>query len=137
MKHSWGIVLLCAVLPWTGIGADDPAWTANGKGDPVRPVDEAHDLDRAESHYALYCAQCHGSDGTGDGLNAPYMETRPRDHTNRSEMGGRSDDELFRTIAEGGQALNLSVMMPPWGGNLSEGEIAGLVRYLRVLCCED
>ncbi len=137
MKRSWGIVLLCAALPWTATGADAPEWSATGTDNPVSAAAGADDLERAESLYALYCAQCHGSDGTGDGLNAPYMDTRPRDHTNRSEMGGRSDDELFRTIAEGGQAMNLSVMMPPWEGSLDEDEIAELVRYLRVLCCQE
>ena len=128
MKRSWGFALLLfAALPWTAIGTNDL----------VRASAETDDLERAEAIYALYCAQCHGIDGTGDGLNAPYMDTRPRDHTSRSEMGGRSDDELFRTIADGGQAMNLSVMMPPWGDNLAEDEIDELVSYLRVLCCEE
>lgn len=127
MKRSLAIALLFAALPWAAAGAGDPASAA-----PV-PAD----LERAETLYKLYCAQCHGINGTGDGPNAAFMDTKPRDHTNRAEMGGRTDDELFRTITEGGKAMDLSVMMPAWGGNLEKAEIDELVRYLRVLCCTD
>lgn len=86
--------------------------------------------------YAVYCTQCHGIDGDGKGLNVEHMTVLPRDHTNRQEMGGRSDEELFRVIQRGGSAMNLSVLMPAWGGNLSDEQIEALVQYLRALCCE-
>jgi cytochrome c oxidase cbb3-type subunit III len=87
--------------------------------------------------YAVYCAQCHGIEGNGHGVNVEHMSVMPRDHTNRSEMGGRSDQELLRVIRDGGQAINQSVLMPAWKGNLDEEQMLALVRYLRVLCCED
>ncbi len=90
-----------------------------------------HDL------YKTYCWQCHGMKGTGNGINVRDMSVQPRDHTDTKEMSSRTDDELFKAIKEGGQAISKSVLMPPWGGNLSDDEIHALVNYLRALCqCE-
>jgi cytochrome c oxidase cbb3-type subunit III len=87
--------------------------------------------------YERYCVQCHGLNGNGKGINSPYMSVAPRDHTNRTEMSGRTDEELFRVIRNGGASINQSVLMPSWKHNLDDGQINDLVRYLRQLCCED
>jgi len=87
-----------------------------------------HDL------YKTYCWQCHGMKGTGNGVNVPDMSVQPRDHTDTKEMSSRSDEELFKAIKEGGQAISKSVLMPPWGENLTDTEIHALVDYLRELC---
>ncbi len=68
------------------------------------------------------------------GVNVRDMSVQPRDHTDGKEMAGRTDEELFRAIKEGGQAVSKSVLMPPWGGNLSDEEIESIVSYLRELC---
>lgn len=86
--------------------------------------------------YEIYCAQCHGVQANGNGINAPHMSVQPRDHTDASEMGSRSDEELFKVIQQGGKAINKSVLMPAWGDNLSDAQIHALVRHLRSLCCE-
>jgi len=88
-----------------------------------------------EALYKTYCWQCHGSRGTGHGINAgDNMSVQPRDHTDAQYMAARSDEELFRAIKDGGPAVNKSVLMPPWGGALSDEEIRRLVAYLRELC---
>lgn len=86
--------------------------------------------------YRAFCAQCHGLTGEGKGVNAPELEVAPRNHTDRGEMSARTDEELRKAIAEGGQAINKSILMPNWGNHLSEQEISDLVAYLRVLCCK-
>lgn len=93
--------------------------------------------DTGAALYLNYCAQCHGASGDGKGVNAPAMSVAPRDHTNRAEMSGRSDEELFRVIRQGGKSINQSVLMPAWAGNLTDEQIHALVRHLRVLCCAD
>jgi len=90
-----------------------------------------------ERLYEAYCVQCHGSQGDGNGINAAHLSVQPRSHIDREEMSARSDEELYRVIEQGGAAINKSVLMPPWGGNLDETEINALVGYLRVLCCEE
>lgn len=88
----------------------------------------------AEDLYKTYCVQCHGLNGKGKGINDRDMSVQPRDHTDAEYMGGRSNKELFKAIKEGGQAVNKSVLMPPWDGVLSDEQINQLVEYLRVLC---
>lgn len=88
----------------------------------------------AEANYKTYCVQCHGMEGNGKGINVLDMSTQPRDHTDAKEMSARTDEELFKVIKEGGQAINKSVLMPPWSDTLSDEEIQGLVKYLHDLC---
>lgn len=84
--------------------------------------------------YKTYCWQCHGMNADGMGVNIRDMSVQPRDHTDTKKMAARSDDELFKVIKEGGQAISKSVLMPAWQGVLSDDEIHSLVRYLRELC---
>ena len=84
--------------------------------------------------YHVYCSQCHGMQGNGKGINIRDMSVQPRDHTDAKAMSARSDAELFKAIKEGGQAINKSLLMPPWGDVLSDAEIKELVKYLRTLC---
>lgn len=84
--------------------------------------------------YKAYCAQCHGIHGNGMGINIRDMSVQPRDHTDKRWMSGRSDDELFKAVKEGGLAMSKSVLMPPWGNVLGDDSIHRLVEYMRELC---
>ncbi|MBL4573244.1 MAG: cytochrome c [Gammaproteobacteria bacterium] len=95
------------------------------------------DVDTGRQLYRSYCSQCHGLDGTGNGINAPHLEVAPRNHTDRSEMITRTDEELFKAISEGGQSINKSVLMPNWGKTLTEEQITDIITFLRALCCLD
>jgi cytochrome c oxidase cbb3-type subunit 3 len=96
--------------------------------------DVAEAKERAEDNYKTYCTQCHGVQGNGKGINVRDMSVQPRDHGDAKAMSARSDQDLAKVIKEGGLAINKSVLMPPWGGVLSDEEIGDLVQYLRVLC---
>lgn len=93
------------------------------------------DAARGQTLYRIYCTQCHGLEGDGRGINTPHMTVQPRDHTDTGEMSARTDDDLFKAIQSGGKAVNKSVLMPAWGGNLADEDIRALVAYLRELCC--
>lgn len=97
---------------------------------------EAADAEQGRLLYRENCAQCHGLKGSGKGINAPHLEVAPRNHTDYEEMNARTDEELFKAISEGGQAVNKSVLMPNWGHTLSEQDINNLIAFLRRLCCE-
>ncbi|QHS11582.1 cytochrome c [Sinimarinibacterium sp. NLF-5-8] len=92
--------------------------------------------DRGTVLYQTYCVQCHGVEGNGKGVNAASMSVQPRDHTDTPEMSARTDEELFKVIQKGGKSINKSVLMPMWGGNLSDDDIHLLVGHLRELCCK-
>ena len=89
-----------------------------------------------EENYKLYCVQCHGTAGSGQGINqtAGGLAVSPRDHGNAAEMSKLSDDDIRLAIAKGGDAVQKSELMPPWGEVLSEKEIDDLLAYLRKLC---
>ncbi len=85
--------------------------------------------------YDFYCAQCHGVDGKGRGINVTKdFATNPRDFTDSSEMEKRSDDDLRGVIKDGGPSISKSALMPPWGSTLSPAEVEGLVAYIRKFC---
>jgi cytochrome c oxidase cbb3-type subunit 3 len=93
----------------------------------------------AQANYRLYCVQCHGSLGTGAGINQTEggLAVSPRDHTDAAAMSKLSDEEIKLAISDGGDAVQKSELMPPWGQTLTPAEIDGLVRHLRALCkCE-
>lgn len=89
---------------------------------------------KAARNYDTYCIQCHGIDRNGQGLNTKDLSTQPRDHTDPKGMGDISDDELHKAIKEGGLAVNKSILMPTWGGVLTDEEITEMVAYLRHVC---
>lgn len=88
----------------------------------------------SESIYISKCAICHGEKGNANGFNAAYLATLPTRHADSSYMAKRPDDTLFDGVFAGGEILNKSHLMPPWGNALSNDEIRGLVTYMRSLC---
>lgn len=97
----------------------------------------AGDAENGKQLYRVYCTQCHGIEGNGKGINVHDMAVAPRDHTDTGEMSARTDEDLVKAIKHGGKAVNKSVLMPAWGGNLSDAQVEDLVAYLRQLCCTD
>ena len=89
----------------------------------------------ARENYRLYCVQCHGSEGTGGGINntAGGLAVSPRDHTNAGEMSKLSNEDLRLAIAKGGDAVSKSELMPPWGQVLTAKELDELGLYLTQL----
>jgi mono/diheme cytochrome c family protein len=85
--------------------------------------------------YGYYCTHCHGVKGQGNGFNAVNLDPKPRDHTDGGEpyMTGRTNEELFEAVHNGGKAIGKSPFMPPFGGVLSDREIWSLVAYMRTL----
>ena len=87
--------------------------------------------------YEMYCTQCHGINGDGQGVNAAAMNVQPRSHIETEEMSQRSDEELYKVIEQGGASINKSVLMPAWKDNMNPDQINALVAYLRELCCSN
>ncbi len=91
-----------------------------------------------KENYGHYCAQCHGADGKGDGINATdEMPVSPRNHTDSVEMAKLTFDDVYFAIKDGGKSVGKSTLMPGWAGTISDEEIKDLVKHLNVLCqCE-
>ena len=96
-------------------------------------VDKSVPTDRAAMLYQVYCSQCHGVNGNGKGINAPFLFVAPRDHTSIDEMGRLTDEDIFTAIRMGGQSVGKSALMPSWAGTIADDDIRVLVGYVRSL----
>lgn len=97
--------------------------------------------------YAFYCSHCHGAHGKpGEGFNWKFMpDPKPKDLSNKDEMGTLKDDEIFETISrdmkdttpETGDKIGDDEFavptMPTFKYTLSEEELWSLVAYVRTL----
>lgn len=102
---------------------------------------------RGHDLYVHYCSDCHGKSGKqNEGFNWSFMpDPKPKDLSNKSEMGTFKDEELFSTISrdmldtseEGGDPIgddDFAVpTMPTFKYTLSEEEIWAIVGYVRTL----
>jgi cytochrome c553 len=90
------------------------------------PASEARTLFRAR------CAVCHGDSGKGDGAGAAALNPKPRDYTDASWQDSVSDEQIQKTIVQGGAAVGKSPTMP---GNpdlaSKEAVVAELVKLIR------
>lgn len=95
------------------------------------------DIGQGENNYQAYCSPCHGANGDGKGDLGAALSTPPRNHTDASIMSKRTDEQIFKTISLGGEAVGLAPDMPAHNTVIPEGEIRGLVKVIRRLCkCE-
>jgi len=76
--------------------------------------------------FNLYCAQCHGVDGQGDGPASVYIKPEPANFTETSgdfTMQG----QWFWKVSEGVETTN----MPPWKYSLSDDERWKAIYYIQ------
>lgn len=94
----------------------------------------ADDLADAKQNYQTFCSKCHGDTGKGDGASAATLSTKPRDFADCARMAKESDEVLFKVIKDGGKANGFSADMQAWSQGFDDGEIHGLVAYVRTFC---
>lgn len=107
-------------------GGDSQTESLESKSQPIS-ADEAAEL------YRVSCSRCHGNEGKGDGPDGPHMGVPMPDFTDPASLKLRDEEALRKVIQEGGGAVGLSPMMPPWKGILNEQELDGMVRYIEGL----
>lgn len=90
----------------------------------------------AKDNYEWYCAQCHGPEGKGDGINSSVDElpVGPMNFSVSKEIKKYSNDQIVQTLTHGGPVNTLDPLMPPWGNRLNKDEIKALMLYVRSLC---
>ena len=114
MQKGLGILVGLALLA---------AGTAAAKGDPKA----------GRELYNKWCVSCHGVGGKGDGPVAASLPVKPGNHTDGTRMNDLSDTYLLTIIKQGGQAVQKSQMMPPWGTQLKDQQIWDVIVYVRSL----
>ena len=85
--------------------------------------------------YTMFCTNCHGEKGEGNGpvASVAKMDPKPKNHTDGKYMNERKSEDLFKVIKLGGKGVDKSVYMPAFGMILSEEEIWNLIAYLRTI----
>jgi cytochrome c oxidase cbb3-type subunit 3 len=84
----------------------------------------------SEVPFTANCAQCHGPDGRGGAHTfMPHIDSLTR----RDYIEFIPDGYLFTVIAEGGEAVGKSDMMPAWKATLSEQDIKDIIAHIRSL----
>ena len=101
---------------------------------------------KGQKLYTHYCMHCHGESGKqNEGFNWSSMaDPKPKDLSNKEEMGTFNDEEIFNTISRdmkdtgpGGDKIGDDEFavptMPTFKYTLSEEEIWGIVGHVRSL----
>jgi mono/diheme cytochrome c family protein len=83
---------------------------------------------------AQYCIRCHDPESTTERVsNMDNLDPKPHPFAEGDTLNKMSDADLIAIISHGGEALNKSALMPPFGYTLSKSEIQALVDYIRVV----
>lgn len=90
---------------------------------PSEPV-----VERGRSIYEQRCLECHGAEGRGDGVKAPFLSPRPGNLVSAA-TSAKSDKDLLKVIANG----RPRTAMPAWKDQLSEEDQQAVLQYLRSL----
>jgi mono/diheme cytochrome c family protein len=83
---------------------------------------------------AQFCIRCHDPESTPERVsNMDNLDPKPHAFTEGDTLNKMSDADLIAIIGHGGEALNKSASMPPFGYTLSKPDIQALVSYIRVV----
>lgn len=120
----YGLAAFGLVVLGAGVAFHQPA-TAAGESPKVQ----------ATAHlYDTYCAQCHGVQRNGKGVNTVGLSVQPRDHSDTVAMSSLPRDQIIKAITEGGASVNKSALMPSWSAVLTKEQIEDMADYLMVVC---
>ena len=82
------------------------------------------DTEHGQAVYEMYCANCHGSKGKGDGPVGQALVPPAADLTTTKK---KSDPDLLDAIQNG----KPGTAMPPWKGDLSAQDIQDVLSYIK------
>jgi mono/diheme cytochrome c family protein len=86
----------------------------------------------ADTVFSTRCATCHGQDGKGTGPAAAALNPKPRDYSSQEWQNSVTDEQIKKTIVEGGPAVGKSPLMAP-NPDLANQPVVldGLVKIIR------
>lgn len=116
-------VVMCLVvlggMIWFSLRIPPPPPPPEVKADPV--------MARGYDVYMRQCVACHGLQGKGDGPRALSTPVKPRNLVDEDWKYGEDEASITKIIREGGP----NGVMPAFGTMLNEGELKGVVKYVR------
>jgi mono/diheme cytochrome c family protein len=105
------------------------AATAATTPKPAPPPDPAAE---ARTLFDTRCVVCHGDNGAGDGPGAAALNPKPRAFGDAAWQASVTDEQIMKTIVEGGAGVGKSVAMAANPELRNKPEVlAALVRIVR------
>ena len=86
--------------------------------------------------YQAACGACHGPDGRGQPVAVRGFDIDLPDFTDCRLTTPEADLDWMSVVHQGGAARSFSRMMPAFGDELTNAEIARVVGYVRTFCAE-
>jgi mono/diheme cytochrome c family protein len=140
-RERWIATTLIAGAVWIGVlggcgkkEGSETTTTTETSSTPAPATDTTAAAATGEVSLALgeqivkeRCILCHGESGKGDGPGGAALNPKPRNWTEDSYMGTRTDDQLYDVIFNGKGS------MPAWGktGILKPNEIRSAILKVR------
>ncbi len=104
-----------------------------GQGAPVNPVPaDAVSVARGAEFFSLFCVQCHGPKGEGNGLIGAALVWQPANLTS-DVVQSKADGALFLTISNGIMGGDGQIHMPALNENLTVRDRWDVVNFIRTL----
>ena len=117
MERSNALLLVAAfsgLLMLGGCSKHPAPEAAATKAEPVESDEPPPPPDPAQEARKLFntkCITCHGDHGAGDGPNAATLDPKPRAFGDAKWQDSVSDEQIKKTIVEGGPAVGKSAAM--------------------------
>ena len=115
-SHASVVLALISVLPLAAAcskktASEAPAATTQAVAAPEPPPPAADPAADAKKLFSTRCVVCHGDHGAGDGPGAAALTPKPRAFSDATWQAGVTDDQIKKTIVEGGAAVGKSPAM--------------------------
>jgi mono/diheme cytochrome c family protein len=89
-------------------------------------------LPDGQTDYKNLCLKCHGAEGKGDGPITKMVKNQSMgDLSDKEAMSQFSDEDLYKVIAEGGEAIGKAKLMPAHKDKLGESGIQAIIAYIK------
>jgi mono/diheme cytochrome c family protein len=110
----FGRLLVVSVLVVACGKGDTPPEPSSGitNKQETGPKPRETEADRAAMQlFMTQCANCHGTEGKGNGPASAALNPKPRNYTDPAWQASVTDDEIRKIILEGGAAVGKSSSM--------------------------
>ena len=139
MKLTRSLISLLATAGVLGLVVSCGGGESDHNGDGAETTDapaievSAEAMAEAKEFFAVTFTPCHGTSGQGDGAAAIALDPKPANYTDAAWQAGISNEDIAKTILEGGAAMGKSAAMISYKSQLGEKPevVDGLVMMIR------